>query len=393
MPNEAERIFRVMMFCPQFRPIVGGAERQVEKLAIALVEQGCQVTVLTPRLDADSPDQEELKGVVIERFQLNDLSRRFSTRGIAVLNIPYILWQIVSAVMPRVQGMDVLHCHIASLQTAGAALAGRIVGVPVLLKAAVADQRSDLGEIEKNGFSGSLVAWLVCSLIQLWVATTGAVEEALIRAGVKVNKIVRIPNGVELPNNPNFREPVTLVSRFLYLGRLSANTQRDIPTLIRAFECLSAIHPDVELAIVGDGDLFEEARALARARAARNRIQLPGTGDAEKWLTWADCFVLPSRREGLSNALLEAMAAGLPCIANDIPPNREVLDDGGAGMLVPIGDTDALVLAMQTLIENPDTNKKYQKIARKRVEDYYTIASVAAHYIKLYSRMISNENQ
>ena len=60
-----------------------------------------------------------------------------------------------------------------------AALAGRMAGVPVLCKAAMADHRSDLGEIEKTGASGRLVAWLVRTFIQTWVATTAAVEEAL----------------------------------------------------------------------------------------------------------------------------------------------------------------------------------------------------------------------
>lgn len=78
-----------------------------------------------------------------------------------LLNIPYMLWQVVRAVRPRLQGMEVSHCHIASLQSAGAALAGRMVGVPVLCKAAMADHRSDLGEIEKSGVAGRLVA-LAC---------------------------------------------------------------------------------------------------------------------------------------------------------------------------------------------------------------------------------------
>jgi len=138
------------MFCPQFRPVVGGAERQAEKLAVALTEAGCRVTILTPRLDPDSPDSERVNQVTIERFPLTDLARRYPVSGIAVLNIPYIVWQIARAVGQRLEGADVLHCHLASLQTATAALAGRVVHIPVLCKAATADQRSDLGEIRKT---------------------------------------------------------------------------------------------------------------------------------------------------------------------------------------------------------------------------------------------------
>src|SRR5690349_9198432 len=147
----------VLMFLAQFRPGVftfgvplnqnGGAERQAEKLAAVLAATGYRVTILTPRLDPDSPSVEESNGVTIERFPFKNLSRRCPVRGVAVLNIPYVLWQVAEAVRARVKGTDILHCHIASLETAGAALAGRLAHVPVLCKAAMADHRSDLGEI------------------------------------------------------------------------------------------------------------------------------------------------------------------------------------------------------------------------------------------------------
>ncbi|MBK7727065.1 MAG: glycosyltransferase [Gammaproteobacteria bacterium] len=105
--------------------------------------------------------------------------------------------------------------------------------------------------------------------------------------------------------------------RFLYLGRLAAGA-RDVPTLIRAFDRLVAADPTIELAVVGGGDLFDETQALIHACAARGSICCR-VSTSRRWLIWADCR--PAfRMEGLSNALLEAMAHGLACIANDIPP-------------------------------------------------------------------------
>ncbi|MCX7166530.1 MAG: glycosyltransferase family 4 protein [Rhodocyclales bacterium] len=383
----------VLMFCPQFRPVVGGAERQAEKLANALVSAGCRVTIVTPRIDSESPDIEESGGVRIERFPLTNLSRRFPFPGIALLNIPSILWQVASAVRMRLTDNDVLHCHLASLQTAGAALAGRLGGIPVLCKAAVADQRSDLGEIEKTGVSGHLLAWLIRTLITNWIATTEGVEQALVRAGVTPKQIVRIPNGVDLSGISAQHSDGNLAHRFLYLGRLSKNIRRDVPTLIRAFDRLAVQHPDVELALVGSGDLFEETFALVTACEARDRIQMPGLDDADKWLSWADCFVLPSRIEGLSNALLEAMAAGLPCIANDIPPNREVLVDGVAGTLVPVGDEERLLEAMQRMASDAAHVHIMRAAALNRVRSHYGIESVASRYIALYEELIRNSDR
>jgi L-malate glycosyltransferase len=374
----------VVMFCPQFRPLIGGAERQAEKLAVAVAASGCRVKILTPRIDPDSPEREQVNGIVIERFPLNDLGSRYPVPGVALLNIPYIIWQVVRAIRPSLKGVDILHCHIASLQTGAAAFTGRLLGIPVLCKAAMAGHRSDLGEIETAGASGRLVAWLIRTVVGTWVATTAAVADALVRAGVPLDRIARIPNGAELPTGAPDRPLLYGARRFLYLGRLSKQTHRDVPTLIRAFDHVALAHQDMELAIVGDGDLYAETKGQVDACQARDRIQLPGFDRPEKWLAWADCFVLPSRREGLSNALLEAMAAGLPCIANDIPPNREVLDDGKAGVLVPVENCDALEAAMRDMVDERGGAKFYGQKARERVEQCYSIGAVAERYRALY---------
>jgi glycosyltransferase involved in cell wall biosynthesis len=379
---------RVLMFCPQFRPLIGGAERQAEKLAISLAAAGCEVILITPRIDLTSPDVEEIQGVRIERFPMTDLSRRYPMPGIAVLNVPIILWQVIRAVRKRLSHADLLHTHLASLQTLGAIIAARLSGKPALCKAAMADKRSDLGEMEKQGLGGIMMAWVTRQFTPCWVATTRAVEEALVRAGVKPDRIVQIPNGIVLPAKRQMRKDP--IRRFLYLGRLSTNIHRDVPTLIVAFDRLAKHLPDAELALVGGGDLLEETRMLVAGCTGRHRIHVPGFDVPEQWLSWADCFVLPSRREGLSNALLEAMAAGLPCIANDIPPNREVLADGAAGVLVPVGDIEELYNAMQC-IANDDFHAQAMRLAAfMRAAQHYGIDAVAGRYLGLYKKLLNN---
>jgi glycosyltransferase involved in cell wall biosynthesis len=249
-------------------------------------------------------------------------------------------------------------------------MASRFADVPILVTAATADKRSDLGEIEKTGATGSLVAWLARTFIQTWVATTAAVDEALIRAGVEPGKINRIPNGVTLPEELNIERRAARVRRFLYLGRISTNANRDVPTLVRAFDRLATNQRDLELAIVGGGDLFDSTQRLAETCAARNRIHMPGFDRPEKWLAWADCFVLPSRKEGLSIALLEAMAVGLPCIANDIPQNCEALE-----------------AAMRGMVENDELARHFARKAKERIKQCYSIESVAARYVILYESL------
>ena len=378
---------RVLMFCPQFAPAMGGAERQAEKLGKALCAQGVDVRVLTPLIDGTSPADEVMDGLPVRRFRLSDLSARFpGMRGIGLVNAPWIALQIMWHVWREAGSADVVHCHIGSLQSVAAAWAARLRGLPVICKAAMADDRSDLGEAAKAGTTGRVVAWAGRRAFTRWVATTRAVRDALCRAGVDLQRIVVIPNGVEVPDAPA-REPMQPVRRFLYLGRLSTNIDRDVPGMIRAFDHLADGDDGVELAVVGGGDLLHGTRAIAAACRHADRIQVLGQSDAAEWLAWADCFVLPSRREGLSNALLEAMAAGLPCIANDIPPNREALGNGDAGVLVAVGDEDGMYEAMSRFATDTAAVRFFANAASRRVESHYAMEAVSAAYRGIYERL------
>lgn len=387
LPEQPSKHTRIVMFCPQFRPLIGGAERQAELLSSELARAGYEILILTPKLDLTSPGTEYANGVQIERFPLLDLSLQFPIPGVAAVNIPYILWQIARAVRLKLKSGSILHCHSASLQTAGAALAGRMKGTPVICKAATAGERSDLGKIKECGPSGTFVAWLVRSLVTTWIATTAAVGEALERAGVPSDRISHIPNGVALKESKRRVASSNGARRFLYLGRVSAACGRDFPTVIKAFERIALRDPRLELAIVGGGDLLEKMRNVAKQSQVCERIYLPGFDDPDKWLGWADCFVLPSVREGLSNALLEALAEGLPCIANDIPPNREVLENGQVGMLVPVGNVQALEEAMKAMATDDSLAAHYSSNARRRVKQTYSIEAVAFQYSRLYATL------
>lgn len=376
---------RVLMFCPQFAPIIGGAERQAEKLGKSLLDRGIDVRVLTPIIDPTSPMEESMNGLPVRRFRMLNLSAKLpGVRGIGLINAPSLALQVMWQVWRAAGQADVVHCHIGSLQSVAAAWAARLRGVPVICKAAVADERSDLGEAARAGLTGRFVAWAGRRAFTYWVATTEAVKEALRRAGVDEARIVVIPNGVELSALQLQPRPGP-VRRFLYLGRLSTNIHRDTPSLISAFDRLAGVFEDAELVLVGGGDLLNETKALAAVSKHADRIVVLGPASAGEWLAWADCFVLPSRREGLSNALLEAMAAGLPCIANGIPPNREVLEGGDAGILSEPENVKSLYEAMLRLAADKKLADSLAAAARLRVESRYAITAVAASYEELYA--------
>ena len=83
------------------------------------------------------------------------------------------------------------------------------------------------------------------------------------------------------------------------------------------------------------------------------------------------------------------MAAGVPCIANDIPPNREVLDDGKAGVLVPVENCDALAAAMREMVEDEGRARRFAQSAKERVERCYSIRAIADRYAHLYESLLA----
>lgn len=146
---------------------------------------------------------------------------------------------------------------------------------------------------------------------------------------------------------------------------------------------LLARQPRLRLAIAGEGPLRPELEHLAATLGVADRLLLLGAMPAaavSDLLAAADLFLMPSRFEGLSLALLEAMQAGLPIVASDIEGNRDGLGEGptAAGLLVPPGDLDALDAAVRSLLEQPGQRQDLAGRAQRRAANFSEAAMVGA---------------
>ena len=153
------------------------------------------------------------------------------------------------------------------------------------------------------------------------------------------------------------------------VGRL--NAQKNHALLIRAYAALGPVED--RLIIYGEGEKRAELEALVSALHLEGRVLLPGlSDDVPRDIKGAKLFVMPSDYEGMPNALLEAMALGLPCISTDCPCGGpgEILENGTNGLLVPVGDEKALTAAMQTLLENEENRAALGQNARRTAERF-----------------------
>ena len=167
-------------------------------------------------------------------------------------------------------------------------------------------------------------------------------------------KAVILPNSL----NPAFIKPRyegERDKRIVAVGRMDANKNHEM--MIRAFAALKDKYPEYTLTIYGDGELRPFLEELAEKLGVSARVYLPGViPDVAAQIERASLFLMTSNSEGVSNALIEALATGLPVISTDVPSGGtvELMRDGENGLIIPVGDTCALEEAMDRLLGDPE---------------------------------------
>ena len=173
----------------------------------------------------------------------------------------------------------------------------------------------------------------------------------------------------------------------LSVGRL--HEQKDQTTLLRAWRRVADSQPDAVLALVGSGGLDRVLRELAAALdiAGSVRFVAPRPGLAEAYAD-ADVFALSSRWEGLPYVLLEAMAYGLPVVSTAVDGVPEAVTDGGTGVLVPPGDTDAFGRALESLLADPQRRNRLGEAGRLRVSGAFTLEKMVDELVAVYRDVV-----
>jgi glycosyltransferase involved in cell wall biosynthesis len=158
------------------------------------------------------------------------------------------------------------------------------------------------------------------------------------------------------------------------------------------FEAMAEIRrrvPDARLVIAGADEMSPEARDLAASLDLLRSVHVIGRrGDMPEVLSALDVFVLPSESEGMSNAILEAMAMRLPVVATDVGGAREQLEEGRSGYLVSYPDSAALATKVTRLLEDPALRESVGAAARERVARHYSSAGMVRQIEDLYASLL-----
>ncbi len=274
-------------------------------------------------------------------------------------------------------GFDIIHTH-----TSKAGLLGRRASRGLRSKVV----HTPHGHVFHGYFGSTLTRAIIAAERRAarWcdsiVVLTDRGREDHLEAGVgEARQFVTIPSGVPLasflaafPESGHARKALGLEPGMAVAGCVA----RLVPVkgqqiLLEAAALLAERQPSLRILLAGDGEDRAPLEERARREDLRGRVIFTGhLDDPRPALAAMDIFVLPSLNEGQGRAAVEAMAAGLPVIASEVGGLPEVLDGGGAGLLVPPGDPAALAAALDELLSSPARRAALAEAGRRRVSRY-----------------------
>lgn len=287
---------------------------------------------------------------------------------------------------------DLIHTWLFAANAYGRMVAGGRGQPPVIVSERCVDTW-------KSGWQLKLDRWQISRTARL-VGNSQSVAAFYRQQQFPSDRIRVVPNGIELP------DPVTSLSAaerdtrrdalcglppgakvFGFVGRLAR--QKRVADLIWMMVLLENLRKDIYLLLAGDGPEREALERFARELNIESRVIFLGhRQDVSAILPLLDVFCLVSDFEGMSNSVMEAMAVGLPVLASDIPPNRELVLEGETGYLIPVGDRAGFARVALSLLDRPEKAAQMGAAGRQRMEMEFNVQKMIQGYAEVYREVL-----
>lgn len=366
---------RILMVVDGFFPAMGGAEMQVRHLTRSLTALGHEVEIVAPRLVRSQGRSADVDGAPVHY-----LSYPRALKGIGPL---WLMVKFASFLLIRRSRYDAIHIHIARNLAGVAGWLRPLLRARVIVKVSGAYEFQG-GILDPELMHKPLHRWLNAGVrrVDALQCISRYTEQMLRKAGYPPARLVSLPNAVDCQRfQPRARTGGNAL-RVVFVGRHVP--VKGIDTLIRAWSRLDRATPH-RLVLAGAGPETAALKALCAELGVAGSVEFPGeVHDVPALLSRADVYAQASLREGLPNAVLEAMASGLPIVATRISGHEDVVDDGRNGLLVPVNDADALTSALATLLLDPAKRKRMGLASREVMEQRYCTEQVLSHLVALY---------
>lgn len=321
----------------------GGAEGVIATVANGLAQRGWNVHIIAILVDACDYD-------LVPSVEYINISKEKNNQILDTPRLVLMLRKIVKRIQPEAVFSFMVTINIVTwIATRG-------------LKAKfIPSERNDPGK-GRNMVVKRLQSIAYAAADTTVFQTTRAKE--FFSQRIQKRSVV-IPNPLREMPEAVYRQ----TNRIVTVGRLT--NQKNQKLLIEAFETIHKEYPDFLVDIYGEGSMKEELQQLIDVKGLSCLVHLCGkVENVPECIRDAYMFILPSDYEGLSNALLEAMGIGLPCISTNCAGADDAIQDGINGLIVPTGNRTAMESAMRQLIENPEKTIEMGKMARSSMKRY-----------------------
>ena len=387
---------KVLMVTGAYAPEISSGGLQAQLMARAL--QGrADIRVLTTAVDPAVPVRSNVDGIDVTRIHVRVGDRLSELRA---------SWRMCRQLFRLARWADVIHVHGVSKKNVPVAAIARLARRPLVLSLHTMgfDQPA---MVRKHG----ALAWWAFRSAARYLAVSPALRDAMSEAGVPDDRVELLPNGIDTDRfRPASAEEKRRLKRaagldaeapvILFVGFFSHDKQPRV--VFDAWMRLLNDHAiDATVCFVGatksdyhevDAAIADGMRRDAAARSRSSRLVFTGTvHDVERHFQLADVFVLPSRREGLPVALMEAMACALPCVASHLPGATDTLiDHGVSGLLVPVGDVPAFASAITDMLTDSRRAAAMGAAARQVILDRFASDAIAARWLDCYRLCAGN---
>lgn len=382
----------VLMVTGAYYPEMSGAGLQCRALVSSLRDR-VDYLVLTTTTDASLPADDRQDGVSVRRIYVDPKS---------LVSKSAAAWRMLRAFASMSSRIGIVHLHGFSQKSLLIVLLARLTGKKIAIKLTSFGDDDPLSIAKRGRFT----AWCFRKA-DAYIAVSPKFQALYAAAGLPPRRFHEIPNGVDV----NRFRPASAAERqtlrrelgvpdggpmILFVGFFSREKQPDV--LFKAWAATVVDVPSV-LVFIGstrggyheiDPSLADGIRAEAATRGLHARLHfVEATHEIERFHRAADIFVLPSLREGMPNALVEAMASAAACIVTRLPGITDrLVDDGRTGLIVEPGDTAALARALDRLLRDPQRRLALGAAARRDVEMRFAMARTADAHLAVYRTLL-----
>jgi glycosyltransferase involved in cell wall biosynthesis len=308
-----------------------------------------------------------------------------------------LIWFLIR----RRASYDVIHSH-GNLQHGVVALVGKWLKKPTILKIAMAN--SDIAFHKHGRLWGALNRFFVARY-DCYIATSQQIEDEIFERGLDTRRVRRIPNGVDTteyrpsvsePDRESLRRKLGLPQAPILISVGIINARKNIRFILEVFGRVVRTRPDARLVLLGPipdhaDNYWRELQGFVVEHGLQNQAMFLGMRkNVSSYLRASNIFIFPSVAEGMPNALLEAMACGLACVASRTSGTEDLIEHGTNGFLFGLGDSLPFTSSVLQLLNGQASASMVGAMARNTIVSKYSIEATADRYVALYSSLLGN---